>query len=88
MLLNDLNYPPKMIEKLVPELECLSSELRLLLDKYLVNQKIQENFSTSDMSIQELIDSYDCNYVSALLTMDWFIKDPAAAKEALKKKIK
>ncbi|MBD5271694.1 MAG: hypothetical protein HDS42_00235 [Bacteroides sp.] len=49
---------------------------------------VETDYQAQDVSLKGLMIQYDMQYQAALLTMDWILKDPGAAIEAVKKGIR
>ena len=58
-----------------------------LLEKWLIKD-MEEDYKIGDLSINLLKSKFNLEYQAALLTMDWIIKEPEIAIEAIKKGIK
>lgn len=58
----------------------LSPELKGLFDDWLGDAKNTQDFVIGDISLMALKKHRNMNYLGALLTIDWFIKEPNAAK--------
>lgn len=61
------------------EAESLSPELSPLLRKWVLDSNDMPDCSVHDVSIRELQEKTKMNYIAALLTMDWLIKEPEKA---------
>lgn len=58
-----------------------------LLEKWLIKD-MEEDYKIGDLSINLLKSKFNLEYQAALLTMDWIIKEPEIAIEAINKGIK
>lgn len=58
----------------------LSSELKDLFEGWLDDAKNTQDFVIGDISLMVLKKNRNMNYLGALLTIDWLIKEPHAAK--------
>ena len=58
----------------------LSPELKGLFDDWLLKAENTQDYIIDDISLMALKKHRNMNYLGALLTIDWFIKEPNAAK--------
>lgn len=81
----------KCSEKQAPliaeELSHLDARLVVLLKAWVEENK-ETDFEVEGYSINGFIEKYKMTYPAALLTIDWLIKEPAVAKEAISHGIK
>jgi len=83
--LKKIGYPEGIGKKLATDLDTLSPELKPLWQAYMENNEDQRDFSVGDFSIRKLVEKDGMNYVAAILTIDWFIKEPQAALDGYRK---
>ena len=83
--LKNVGYPEGIGKKLAADLDDLSPELKPLWQAYTENKENQGDFTVGDFSIRKLVDKDGLNYIAAILTIDWFIKDPQAALDGYRK---
>ena len=65
----------------------LDSSLQPMLSAWLESGE-EKDFEAEGYSIKKLMSEFGMQYQAALLTIDWLIKEPKIAQEALKKGIR
>lgn len=65
----------------------LDSSLRPLLSAWLESGE-EKDVETEGYSVKKIMSEFGMQYQAALLTIDWLIKEPKIAQEALKKGIR
>lgn len=79
-------YPNKASAMVALELSNVDSRLIPLVEKWLDDN--EEDYESQGYSIFGLMKSRRMTYPAALLTIDWLIKEPEAAKKSINKNIK
>lgn len=74
----------KMVER---NLQSLDLSLKRNLEEWLISEK-ELDYNAHGMSLLDIMNRFSMKYPAALLTMDWVIKDPQTAMEAIKKGVK
>lgn len=74
-------------EILAENLATMSPRLQERLDTWLKTGE-ESDFESHGMSIQRLMEENDMQYQAALLTMDWILKEPDQALQALDRGIR
>ena len=69
-------------------LQGISPELEPVLEEWLKMGKEDNSRMYEGFSVNSLMSEYGMGFTGALLTVDWLIRDPKAAKAALKEGIK
>ena len=80
-----VGYPEGIGKKIAHDLDSLSPELKPLWMAYMENNEEQADFSVGEFSIRKFMEKEKMNYIAAILTIDWFIKDPKSALEGYRK---
>lgn len=83
----DSKYPEKQAESVAEELALLDNSLLDLLHKW-VSDSIETDIIAENISLLDLKHKYQMTYPAALLTIDWLIKEPKVAIEAITRGIK
>lgn len=79
-------YPNKASAMVALELSNVDNRLIPLVEKWLDDN--EEDYESQGYSIFGLMKSRRMTYPAALLTIDWLIKEPEAAKKSINKGIK
>ena len=82
-LVEELGYTPQGADKVIEELEDLSPCLRDKLDRWLAGRTEEDAEQFHGYSVNSLRETYEMNFIAALLTLDWVIKAPEEAVPAL-----
>ena len=77
-------FPQRDSSVLAENLSIMDIALLPLLERWLF-KGTEEDYIKGDQSIKELMSKYNLEYQAALLTMDWIIKEPEIALEAINK---
>lgn len=83
----DNNYPVKQAEGVAEELLCVDSSLVPIVESWLQGGE-EKDFVVENYSILGLKKKFDMTYPAALLTLDWIIKEPIIAIDAISRGIK
>lgn len=75
-------------EAIEKRLQKICPELKHVLEEWLENGKEEYDKQYEGFSISNLMKEYGMRFTGALLTIDWLIRDPDTAKEAIKEGIK
>lgn len=86
-LLKEEAYPIHMIEKTVAKLENLQPSIASLFSNWVNTGKIPEE-SIEGFTYSILVNDYGMKPVGAFLTLDWLVRDPQRAYNALKRGIR
>lgn len=86
-ILLERGYKPNQAKSTATSLLKLNVQLKPLLDKW-ISTSIETDYIVEDISISFLVKKYGLLYPAALLTLDWLIREPQKAKEAIKRGIK
>lgn len=88
LLMERLHCNERQAEKTASSLSKLSDSLRPVLEQWLKDGAFDGNQAVEGYSLNALMKDYHMQFTGALLTMDWLLKEPAAAKKALSRGIK
>lgn len=83
-ILLERGYKPDQAKSTASSLLKLNLQLKPLLEAWITSFK-ETNFTVGDISIFFLMEKYGLRYPAALLTIDWLLREPEKAKEAMKK---
>ena len=81
------NYTEKQSSILASKLAVLDKSLIKCMESWLKNGQ-QTNYSAHGISINELIEKHRMQYLAAVLTMDWVLRDPTKAMETIQKGVR
>lgn len=70
------------------DLLAISPQLQQAVNKWLIDETIDEEIVIDGYSIKQLMDTYDMQFTGAVLTMDWLIKDPDNARIAIRQGVR
>lgn len=79
-------YPDKVAEIVSSELVSVDCVLKPLIEKWMEGD--EPDYESNGYSILGLMKTRKMTYPAALLTIDWLIKDPEAAKKSLARGVK
>mgnify|MGYP003466774528 CR=1 FL=1 len=79
-------YSQKNAGLVALEIKTLEPSLIPLWEKWVANANSCENCEAEGYSIKFFMEKQRMTYPAALLTIDWLIKEPNKAKEALKER--
>ena len=80
-------YPEVQASGVADELMHIDLKLVPLLEKW-VNQEDEQDITVDGFSLLSLKKQYKMSYPAALLSIDWLIKEPQIASQAIKRGIK
>ncbi len=86
-ILIDNHYPEVQAEGVACELMAIDEQLVPLLENWTKNKE-ESDYSVDCFSLMGLKKQYSMSYPAALLSIDWLIKDPLTAKQAILRGIK
>ena len=84
LLMIRFGYSEQEVCMLSDDLKHLEQALVPLLTKWVTEGSCSDAAEYSGYSIDSLRSQFDMNFIAALLTLDWIIKDPEQALPALK----
>lgn len=87
LLVERCKYTEKQAVLVTKELVQIDPILIPLFNKW-VEEGVETNFMIEGFSLYELMSTYNMTYPAALLTIDWLVKEPIIAKEAIKQGLK
>ena len=82
-LLETRGYSPQNAGLVAKEIQSLEPSLIPLWEKWAVDAKDCEDYEAEGYSISFFMEKQRMKYPAALLTIDWLLKEPNKAKEAL-----
>ena len=80
-------YPEKQASLVASELMAVDSSLVPYLEDWIETDS-ETDYSVSGFSLMKLKDKYQMTYPAALLTIDWLIKEPEVAANAINRGIR
>ena len=86
-LVERCKYTEKQASLLVKELMQVDLRLIPVLNKW-VDDGIETDFNVCGFTLLEIKSRYNMTYPAALLTIDWLVKDPKVATEAIEHGLK
>lgn len=87
-LMGRLGYQSHEADTVVRDLERLSPVLRPILERWLADGTESDSQVFHGYSIDRLRASSRMNFIAALLTLDWVVRDPDKATSVIRKGIK
>ena len=81
------NYTEKQSSILASKLAFLDESLIKCMENWFKNGQ-QTNYSAHDISIKELVEKHNMQYLAAVLTMDWVLRDPTKAIDTIRKGVR
>ena len=84
LLMQRLNYSEQDSKMLCEELNKIDDALLPALNCWIKDIECIDITEYNGYSISSLCADYDMNFIAALITLDWIIKEPEAAIDALK----
>ena len=84
LLITRFGYSEQDVRILSGDLEHLDQALVPMLTKWVAEDACSDTTEYSGYSIDSLCSQFDMNFIAALLTLDWIIKEPEQAIPALK----
>lgn len=86
-LVKKCKYTESQAVLVTKELVQIDQTLIPLLNKWVENS-VETNVMVEGFSLYELMSTYKMTYPAALLTIDWLVKEPIIAKDAIKQGLK
>lgn len=87
VLVERCKYTKKQAILITNELMQIDTMLIPLLNKW-IEDGIEHNYSVKEFTLYDIQSKYNMTYPAALLTIDWLIKDPKVATEAIEHGLK
>ena len=84
LLMSRFGYSEQDTCVLCNDLEQLDQALVPVLTKWIKDGECSDSTEYSGYSINSLCTEYEMNFIAALLTLDWIIKEPEQAIPAIK----
>lgn len=84
LIKNRMGCEIKEASQIARDLQDVVPELRHHLDAWIENESYQSDEMYEGYSLRSLTQDYNLNFTGALLTLNWLIRDPSAAKKALR----
>ncbi len=86
-LLSEEQYPAYMIESTLNKIESMCPKVKIIFDDWISSGEVP-SITVEGYSISQLSADYGMKTIGAFLTLDWLVREPEKAKQALKKRIK
>lgn len=86
-ILKEEGYPDFILEKTVNKIEAFNPDIATVFSEFCVKGTIPD-IEVEGYNYKSLVEEFGMKPVGALITLDWLIREPEIAKEALKKGIK
>lgn len=86
-ILKEEGYPDFMLEKTTDKIEAFSSVVQKAFEEW-CNNKQQPNIVVEGFAFTDLRTQWGMKPISAFITLDWLLREPESAKNALTKGIK
>ena len=85
LLMNRFNYPEQDAKMLAERLEALEAPLKPILDRWIADGAENDDTMFEGYSVNTLCSGGAMNFIAALLTLDWLLREPEAAKAAIRR---
>jgi len=82
-LVSEFDYPQKRAEEAVQKLQRSAPVIQEAFEKWWMGDGLDEQLLVEGYTLQQLVEEYDFNPMNAFLTLDWLLREPARAREAL-----
>lgn len=86
-ILKEEGYPDFMLEKTTDKIEAFSSVVQKAFEEWF-NNKQQSNIIVEGFAFTDLLTQWGMKPIGAFITLDWLLREPESAKNALTKGIK
>ena len=86
-ILKEEGYPDFMLEKTTDKIEAFSSVVQKAFEEW-CNNKQQPNIVVEGFAFTDLLTQWGMKPIGAFITLDWLLREPESAKNALRKGIK
>lgn len=86
-ILKEEGYPDFMLEKTTDKIEAFSIAVAEAFDNW-SKDKSQPNISIEGFTFTDLVTQWGMKPIGAFITLDWLLREPESAKNALTKGIK
>lgn len=86
-ILKEEGYPDFMLEKTTDKIEAFSSVVQKAFEEW-CNNKQQPNIVVEGFAFTDLVTQWGMKPIGAFITLDWLLREPENAKNALTKGIK
>lgn len=84
LLCERLDCSAEEAQRIAKDLEQLREELVPVLNTWINGETVSGDISYEGYTLNGLIKDYKMQFTGALLTLDWLLKEPDAAKKALR----
>lgn len=84
LLVSRFGYSEQDTDMLYADLEHLDQALAQILNRWIETGDCADATVYSGYSIDSLCSEFEMNFIAAILTLDWIIKEPEQALSALK----
>lgn len=82
-LVSELGYTDKEAKMVVGDLQASSPEVQAAFEKWWETEILDEDLEIQGYTLKRLMNEYALKPIGALLTLDWLIREPVEALEAL-----
>lgn len=82
-LISECGYPEKDAGKVVQDLQACAPVVQAAFEQWWQGEGLDEQLVVQGYTLQQFIDTHGFNPVGAFLTMDWLIREPELALQAL-----
>jgi len=88
IVLSERGYTEKQIPFLEEKMMKIDLSLKQGLNNWLEDNNAETDYTISGITLSEIKKEFQMNYLAALLTMDWVIREPEKAIESINKGIR
>lgn len=88
IIMDRIKCDEKEAKAIEDDLLVISPRLRQAVDKWLTDETIDDEIVIEGFRIKQLMNTYGMQFTGAILTMDWLIKDPDTARQAISQGIR
>lgn len=80
LLERDSNLDKRKLEKIIPKISSLRSDLRIALEKWLINDEYPI-IEVEGYTVRKLVTEYHQTIFAAIMTLDFLAREPLLAKK-------
>jgi hypothetical protein len=84
ILISEYGYTLRQAEFIASDINELHAELKPVFESWLKDQSNISDYSYAEFSINSFMNQFGMNFIAALLTMDWILKEPDEAISQIK----
>ena len=83
LLMRRSGYSEDYAVSILKDVECMDTLLQGIWKNWCQSEEIDDHLRVEGYTVAGLMEQFGLDFTGAILTMDWLIKDPKTAMEAL-----